>query len=144
MKLDDLKSEANQDLQLDEHLLDDESLRTISLQGKWLDILNEEELYLIKLRTDFSKEKTFKVRYYKGKLTKQELDQRGMKQFLENLTNTEQGLYLDSDEELSVLRQRLQFQEKKVEYVKSVLDAIRQRTWGIKNAIEYRKFIKGT
>lgn len=144
MKLDDLKSEANQDLQLDEHLLDDESLRTISLQGKWLDILNEEELYLIKLRSDYSKEKTFKVRYYKGKLTKQELDQRGMKQFLENLTNTEQGLYLDSDEELSVLRQRLQYQEKKVEYVKSVLDAIRQRTWGIKNAIEYRKFIKGT
>lgn len=144
MKLDDLKSEANQDLQLDEHLLDDESLRTISLQGKWLDILNEEELHLIKLRTDYSKEKTFKVRYYKGKLTKQELDERGMKQFLENLTNTEQGLYLDSDEELSVLRQRLQYQEKKVEYVKSVLDAIRQRTWGIKNAIEYRKFIKGT
>jgi len=144
MKLDDLRNESQQDLQIDETLLDDESLRTITLQGKWHDILTEEELYLVKLRTDLAKEKNFKMKYFKGKLTKKELTERGLPQFLENLTIAEQNSHLDADDELIKLSQRVAFQEKKIDYVKGILDTIRQRTWGIKNAIEYRKFIKGT
>ncbi len=46
MKLNDIIEEGKIDLKIDETLLDEESLKSVSLMQKWSTILNQEELLL--------------------------------------------------------------------------------------------------
>lgn len=144
MKLEDIKKLAKEDLLIDDTILDDESLKSVRLLGKWSEILNQEELQYLKYDSEYKKEIGWKIRYYRGKCTKTELKEKGLPQFLENLNNNDLNRYIESDDELNELKLKSEYQKKKVELVRNYIDAIRQRTWSIKNAIEYRKFISGT
>lgn len=144
MKLEDIKEIAKKDLIIDDTLLDDETLRSVTLLGKWSEILHEEELHYLKYDREFKSELRFKLKYYKGKCTRTELKEKNLSQFLENLNNTDLNRYLESDNELSELKLKADFQKKKIELIRNYMDAIKQRTWSIKNAIEYRKFIGGS
>lgn len=144
MRLEDIKKIAQKDLLIDDTVLDDEALTSVKLLGKWSEILHTEELQLLKYDSEYKKEIGWKIRYYRGKCTKTELKEKGLPQFLENLNNNDLNRYLESDNELNELKLKSDFQKKKVELIRNYIDAIRQRTWSIKNAIEYRKFISGT
>lgn len=143
MKLEEIKKEAKDDLEIDDTLLDVESLKSIKLLGKWSEILQIEQAQLMKYDRDLKEEVGFKIKYYRGKCTKDELKERNLNQFLDRLNNSDLNKYLESDADISKLKIKHEYQEKKIELIRNYIDAIRQRTWAIKNAIEYRKYIGG-
>jgi len=143
MKLNDIIEEGKIDLKIDETLLDEESLKSVSLMQKWSTILNQEELLLLKHKQELAVETRFKIEYFRGKLGKTELKERGLSQFLDKLSNSDISRYLESDEEIQKIKMKNDYQIKKIELIRNYMDAIRQRTWSIKNAIEYKKYISG-
>jgi len=61
MKLNDIIEEGKIDLKIDETLLDEESLKSVSLMQKWSTILNQEELLLLKHKQELAVETRFKL-----------------------------------------------------------------------------------
>jgi hypothetical protein len=52
-------------------------------------------------------------------------------------------IYLESDEELIKLKQKVEYYSMCVDSCERILKQIQQRGWDIKNAIEWRKFVDG-
>ena len=84
------------------------------------------------------------MRYYRGELTREELEENGWNQYqgLKPLKN-EMDDVLQCDEEMIK-------QQDKIDYIKAVLYQLEQilrslnsRTWDIKSAIEWTKFTNG-
>ncbi len=53
-------------------------------------------------------------------------------------------MYLDSDNDMIMMKQKITYQEEKVFYLESVIKEIGQRNWEIRNGIEWRKFVSGS
>jgi hypothetical protein len=51
--------------------------------------------------------------------------------------------YMDADEKLSSVSLKIEYYSTMLEYLESILKMISQRTFQIKNAIEYQKFMAG-
>jgi len=58
-------------------------------------------------------ETRFKIEYFRGKLGKTELKERGLSQFLDKLSNSDISRYLDSDEEIQKIKMKNDYQIKK-------------------------------
>ena len=133
MTLDDLRAELLKDMGLDETALDSESLRIPQLHGKYLNFLFDERLLLSKYEGDLARTTRVKWEYYTGKMSDEELQQRGLEPFQLKVLRQDISVYMDSDEDVIKARQRLQYQREK----------INNRHWKIRNAIEWRKFTSG-
>lgn len=145
MKLEDLKKEAAADtLKPDEPDLDDASTKIPSLHKKWLDILSNEKLALVKLNKELKKLEFLKWQYYSGKMDPDEIKNLGWDPFNHRVLKSEMDRYLSADEDLRDLRDRIELQYIKIDYAESVYKEIsQQRQWNIKNAIQWRQFITG-
>ena len=51
--------------------------------------------------------------------------------------------YMDADEKLSQINLKIDYYETQLNYIESILKQINNRTYQIKNAIEWQKFIAG-
>ena len=51
--------------------------------------------------------------------------------------------YLDADERLSETRLKIEYYDVMLSYLESIIKTIQNRTYQIKNAIEWQKFIRG-
>jgi len=140
----ELKEMAQKDLSFKEDQLDIESLRIPQLHGKYLNFLSNEKIMLQKLKFEYDKFYKTKWEYYNGKLSSEELQQRNWEQFDLKILKQDIPIYMDSDEELSKLREKIIFQEEKVNYLESILKMIMNRQFHIRDAIAWRKFINGT
>jgi hypothetical protein len=140
MTLDELQQMAEKDLKMDDLELADESLKSASLHQKYLGIYNN--FRQLKLMN----EGTYKVKYrqkweyYNGKADAQvyrdnPFDHKILKQDL--------PIYLESDEELIKLKQKVEYYGWCIDSCERILKQIQSRGWDIKNAIEWRKFLDG-
>ena len=143
MKFEDIRSMVGSDMKIDSSELDVESLRTPQLHNKYLNIFHDERLILKKLNVDLSELKKAKWEYYTGKMSLEELNERGWEPFQFKILKTDVERYLDADVDLVRIKNKIMYQEEKVEYLASTLKSISSRQWDIKNAIEWRKFVNG-
>ena len=143
MKFEDIRLMVGSDMKIDSSELDVESLRTPQIHNKYLNIFHDERLVLKKLNVDFSELKKAKWEYYTGKMSLEELNERGWEPFQFKILKTDVERYLDADNDLVHIKNKIMYQEEKVEYLASVLKSISSRQWDIKNAIEWRKFVNG-
>ena len=51
--------------------------------------------------------------------------------------------YLDSDERLSSVELKVEYYDTMIDYIESIIKIVQNRTYQIKNAIEWQKFIRG-
>ncbi len=143
MDFNELKNMASKDAEMDGTELDIESLRLPQLHNKYLNILQDEKLVLRKIMSEQSKMFKLKWEYYTGKLDKDTLDDLGWEPFQLNILKKDIEIYLKSDKDLSILQDRLSFQEVKIQFLEEVLKELNNRHWKIRNAIEWRKFTSG-
>ena len=141
--LDDLRAELLKDMGLDETALDSESLRIPQLHGKYLNFLFDERLLLSKYEGDLARTTRVKWEYYTGKMSDEELQQRGLEPFQLKVLRQDISVYMDSDEDVIKARQRLQYQREKISLLEEVIKELNNRHWKIRNAIEWRKFTSG-
>jgi len=143
MTLDDLRNMTIKDLVMDETELDAESLKTPQLHNKYLNLLQDEKLILRKLISEKNILYRLKWEYYTGKMDKETLDEHGWEPFQLNVLKKDMNIYLDSDKELSLVRDRVAYHEVKLEFLEEILKELNTRHWKIRNAIEWRKFTSG-
>jgi hypothetical protein len=142
--LDELQSSWHKDCKIDELNLGHESTKTPELHSKYLNYLTTFKLQLRKYESQKLTMRRLKWRYFRGELTKEELDELGWEQYLGNSPlNNQMADFLDSDPNIIKL-------DDKVEYIKTcayqcetIMKSLNSRTWDIKNSIEFMKFTNG-
>ena len=134
---------ATQDLTMDETELDKESMRTPQIHNKYLIIYTDEKLILGKIQSDLYKLKKYKWLYYTGKMSQEELDEKGWDTFDLNILKTDIDKFLNSDDDIINLSNRILLQKEKVEYLENIIKIINNRQWSIRAAIDWLKFTSG-
>ncbi len=140
MTLEELQIQVNRDFKLDDTELDSESIKIPLLHNKYLQHLNKFSLLLKKAEYDHKLLVREKWEYYTGKADASVYQE---KPFDLKVLKADVHIYIDSDEELQKADQKVAYLNVVVKYLEQVLRSINNRTFLIKNAIEWKKFTSG-
>jgi hypothetical protein len=140
MTLEELQTQVNRDFKLDDTELDSESIKIPLLHNKYLQHLNKFSLLLKKAEYDHKLLVREKWEYYTGKADASVYQE---KPFDLKILKADVHIYIDSDEELQKADQKVAYLNVVVKYLEQVLRSINNRTFLIKNAIEWKKFTSG-
>ena len=143
MELREIRELVAEDMPIDDTELDVESMGIPQLHNKYLNFYLDEKLALQKINSDYFRLKKTKWEYYTGKLDQDQLEEYGWEPFQFKILKQDIDLYMDSDEDLQKLSNKVAYQKEKINYLDSILKSINNRQWNIRNAIEWRKFING-
>tara|TARA_B110000037_G_scaffold88534_1_gene104900 strand:- start:138 stop:581 length:444 start_codon:yes stop_codon:yes gene_type:complete len=144
IKLADLQDMWVNDCKIDDLNLGKESTKTPELHAKYLNHLSTARLQLRKANTSLIKLKRIKSQYFRGELSKEELNVLGWDQYLGNKPlKSEIYEYLEADDDIIQQADKLEYIQTTVDYLDRVLRAIQSRGWDIKNSIEWTKFTNG-
>ena len=143
MNMEELRLMVKSDLVMDKTELDIESMKTPQIHNKYLVLYSDEKLILGKLESDLNILKRDKWLYYTGKMSPEQLEDRGWDTFDLNILKTDIDKFLGADEDLIRLTNRILFQKEKVNYLESVIKIINNRQWNIRAAIDWLKFTNG-
>ena len=134
MNLDTLNDMCEKDSQLNDEKLDHDSLEIPKLHAKYLRLYNN--FNTLKDQAELDVKRTYRQRweYYTGKADKP---------FPLKLIKTDVPIYLEADEVYAKSVLKLKYYNQMVEALKAIMQAINNRSFYIKNAIEFAKFLKG-
>jgi hypothetical protein len=140
MNLEELQAEADKDLVIDDTELDTESLKTPILHNKYLQYYNKFNLLLKKTQWEERTLNREKWEYYTGKSDPSVYKE---KPFDLKVLKADVHIYINSDDELQKIQAKVVYQEAIVNYLEQILRIINNRSFTIKNAIEWRRFTSG-
>ncbi len=141
MTLDELQAQAEKDLSIDDTELDLESLKTPQLHSQYLKTYSTYALMMKKAEGDYSKLHIKKWLFYTGKADPQEYKD---KNFDLKVLRQDVDKFIDADDEIIRQRQKVEYLKQICHYCESTLKQINNRTFQIKNAIEWKKFTMGS
>jgi|TARA_A100001391_G_scaffold189016_1_gene160105 antirestriction protein len=140
MNLDEIQLSWEEDSKIDEDNLHTESTRIPSLHAKYYKILNN-VLLLKKLEENkFKQLKKEKWQYYTGKADPEVYID---KPFDHKVLRQDVDKYMDADEDLIKVLNKIDYFQVMLSYLDSILKTINNRTYQIKNSIEWQQFIRG-
>ncbi len=143
MKLEYYQTMWGKDAPINQSDLARESSTVPVLHSKWLNHYTDEKLLLRRVGADYKRLYKTKWQYYTGKLSQEEIKEQGWEPIDHKILKADIQIYLDADDQLTALADKLEFQKAKVEFLEKVLTAITGRQWNIKGAIDWRKFTNG-
>lgn len=144
MTLEELQLEWEKDSKIDDDHLDRESIRTPQLHAKYLHHLISYKHRTTSATSEYSSLRTKKFRYYRGEMSKSELELAGWTQWqgIKPLRN-EMDEFLNGDSDLIKAKLKIEYLSSIVEYLDSILHQIKSRDWQIRNSINWKQFISG-
>lgn len=144
MTLEELIDQWEIDSVIDDNHLDRESVRTPNIHAKYLRILMGYKMKLSALKTEYNTLRQRKFRYYRGEMSKTELDSNGWDQWqgVKPLKN-EMNEFLEGDTDLNKIAIKCQYLENMIQAVESIMTQVKARDWQIRNTVEWKKFIAG-
>ena len=129
------------DSQIDPDNLHTESLKVPSLHAKYHDMFNNFLLLRKKAEQQRKNIRHERYEYYSGKADPEVYIENPFgKKIRDKDTMTK---YLDADDKLKQISLKIDYYETLLNYCESILKQISNRTYQIKNAIEWQKFIAG-
>ena len=141
MKLEELQSEAKEDLQIiDQERLDQESYKNQNIKPKWLQYRTKYDQLLIISKADHQRMYREKWEYYGGKADAKVY---AAKPFDLKILKTDLQMYINSDEDILNLQGKIAYYESIIKYIDGVIKSIDNRGWDIRNATEWKKFEAG-
>ena len=134
MNLETLNDMWEKDSQLDDEKLDHDSLAIPKLPAKYLRLYNN--CTTLRDQAELEVKRTYRDRweYYTGK---------SEKPFPMKLIKTDVAIYLEADQEYQKSVLKAKYLNQMVESIKTILTSINNRSFHIKNAVEFAKFLKG-
>lgn len=142
--LNELQTEWAEDCKLDELDLGGESTRTPVLHSKYVTLLSNNKLQLRKAIADLKRLERVKSDYYRGELSKEELDNLGWEPWRKNaVLRTDMRDQLDSDPDVIRQQDKVYYLETTVDFLDRVLRSLNGRGWDIKTAVEWAKMQSG-
>ena len=147
MNLDEILESWKKDSVIDDTALDEDTVKTSKLHAKYLEIYSLSKLQLKKKEFDLEKIKKDKWLYYTGKMTKEDMDERGWDydpfQGMTKPLKSEMSMYYETDEDLVKVKAQIDYQKSIIDTLEEIMNNIRWRHSHIKNIIEFRKFTSG-
>ena len=140
MTLEELQQQVSKDFKLDDTELDSESVSIPLLHNKYLIHFNKFSLLLKKAEYEHKTMIKDKWEYYTGKADPGVYKE---KPFDIKVLKSDVHIYMDSDPELQRADQKVAYLNQIVKYLEQVLRGINNRSFLIKNAIEWKKFTSG-
>lgn len=144
MNLEQLMAKWKADCSIDDNHLGEASTHTPNLHGEYIEYLVGYKLKLSKTKAEYNMLRKNKFRYYRGELSRQELEDLGWLQWqgVKPLKN-EMEEFLQGDTELVQMEQKVEYLNTVVMFLESVMGAIKQRDWQIRNSIQWKEFLVG-
>ena len=141
MNLDDIQCMWEKDSQLDKDNLHDESLKIPVLHAKYHELFNNTLLLKKKAEQQRKNIRHERYEYFSGKADPEVYVENPFPKKIRDKDTMQK--YLDADEKLSQINLKIDYYETQLNYIESILKQISNRTYQIKNAIEWSKFIAG-
>tara|TARA_B100000700_G_C14909790_1_gene791628 strand:- start:224 stop:661 length:438 start_codon:yes stop_codon:yes gene_type:complete len=140
MKIEDIEGLWDNDSKIDPYDLDSESLKIPELHNKYWKLLNVEILSLKYLESQVTIQRKKLWAYYNGI----SIDENSNEVFNAKLKHKDDiNAFIDGDEKYQEVKSKILLQEQKVKYIEAIIKELSQRTWNIRNAIEWHKFKGG-
>ena len=140
MDIDEIQTLWKEDSQIDNDNLHGESTRIPTLHTKYYQILNKMILLKKMEETKFKISRKEKWQYYTGKADPEiYID----KPFDYKVLRQDIDKYMDADPDLIKISSKIEYYQVMINFLDSILKTINNRTYQIKNAIEWQKFIRG-
>ena len=139
--LDTIQEMWEKDAKIDRDNLHDESLNIPSLHAKYFQIYNT--IFLLRKKAEQQRKniRNERYEYFSGKADPDVYVQNPFpKKIRDKDTMTK---YLDADEKLSNASLKIEYYDTMLTYLESILKVIQNRTYQIKNAIEFMRFNAG-
>jgi hypothetical protein len=144
MNIEQLQELWDADCAIDDNYLGEQSTATPKLHAKYVKLLVQVKLKHTKLQSDYNLLRKNKFRYYRGELSRDELNDLGWAQWqgVKPLKN-EMDEFLSGDTDLNTLRVKIDYLETMIYFLESIMQQIKARDWQIKTAVEWKKFLAG-
>jgi len=143
MTRNELYDMVTQDLEFDKTELDTESLKTPQLHNKYLILFSQEKLKLEQVLSEKKISRRDKWLYYTGKMSEEELKEKGWESCNLVILKTDVDRFIDSDIDIIKLEARVTLQREMVNYIENVIKIISNRQWNIRAALDWIKFTQG-
>ena len=146
LNIDDVLSQWKKDSVIDEMNLDDTSRESAKLHSKYLEMYSVSKLQLKRKEAELQRLLKDKWLWYNGKMSKDEMDERGWDYDPLNglkVLKGEMDHFYNSDKDISNLNQQIEYLKILVETLGEIMENIKWRHQNIKNIIEWSKFTSG-
>ena len=131
---------------IDEMNLGEASRESAKLHSKYLELYSVNKLKLKKQQLDFKVLLRDKWSHYNGKLSKEEIDEKGWDYDPMNgltVLKSDMDKWYDADPLIQEAQLKIEYTKEMVDTLKEIMDNIKWRHQSIKNAIEWHKFTSG-
>ena len=129
------------DAEIDKDNLHDESLNIPSLHAKYFELYNTVFLLRKKAEQQRKNIRHERYEYFSGKSDPSVYIENPFPKKIRDKDTMQK--YLDADEKLSTVSLKIDYYDTMLVYLESILKVIQNRTYQIKNAIEYMRFQSG-
>lgn len=143
MKLEDIYNMWDEDSIIKREQLDEESLKISRLHSKYLRIYTNEKLMLKQYEADFKILRLEKYEFYTQGPTQEAFDKGWRLPACGKVLKADSALYIDADKDIINASLKIGLQKEKISFLDAVVHQLGQRSFNIKNAIDYVKWSAG-
>ena len=139
--LESLQKMWEEDSEIDKDNLHDKSLKIPQLHAKYFDLYNT--IFLLRKKADQQRKNIRHERYeyFSGKADPDVYIQDPFPKKIRDKDTMQK--YLDADDKLSNSSLKIEYYDTMLTYIESILKVVQNRTFQIKNAIEFMRFQSG-
>ena len=141
MNLEKIQEMWEKDSQIDPDNLHDESLKIPQLHSKYYTIYNTITLLREKARDSYNRIRLERYNYYTGKAPAEVYAAEPFPYKVREKDAIQR--HMDADEKLNKVNMKIKYYDTTLKYLEEIIRIISNRTYQIKNAIEWNKFQAG-
>ena len=141
MDLDKIQEMWQKDSVIDPDNLHDESLKIPQLHSKYYTVYNTIMLLRERAQESYNRVKLERYNYYTGKATAEVYAEEPFPYKVREKDAIQR--YLEADEKLSVVDMKIKYYNVTLKFLEEIIKNVSNRTFQIKNAIEWQKFQAG-
>ena len=141
MNLEQIQEMWEKDSKIDPDNLHDESLKIPQLHSKYYTLYNTITLLREKAREQYSKVRLERYNYYTGKATAEVYAEEPFPYKVREKDAIQR--HLEADDKMNKIDMKIKYYDVMLKFLEEIIRAISNRTYQIKNAIEWNKFQAG-
>ena len=141
MNLEQIQEMWEKDSKIDPDNLHDESLKIPQLHSKYYTLYNTFTLMREKARTQYSKVRLERYNYYTGKATAEVYAEEPFPYKVREKDAIQR--HLEADDKMNKIDMKIKYYDIILKFLEEVIRVVSNRTYQIKNAIEWNKFQAG-
>ena len=141
MNLEKIQEMWEKDSRIDPDNLHDESLKIPQLHSKYYTIYNTITLLREKARDSYNRIRLERYNYYTGKAPAEVYAAEPFPYKVREKDAIQR--HMDADEKLNTINMKIKYYDTTLKYLEEIIRIISNRTYQIKNAIEWNKFQSG-